>query len=135
MSFLEGLLDEILRTTAGDTAMIGQEAHTPSPRQKSSRSLISYFFPSSLLSPRTAPSSSASSPSHFQPPTEAQTLHLAAVLAHEMSHLLLSHHLETLSYSNVVLPSAMNLGADLLRTVLFPFTLVAVSLILSFQTP
>lgn len=55
-------------------------------------------------------------------PTEEQTLQLALVLAHELSHLVLSHHLESLSWSEIVIPGATGLGSDLLRTILYPIT-------------
>ena len=55
-------------------------------------------------------------------PTEIQTLHLASVLAHEMSHLLLSHHLETLSQQQVLWPSVLGLSLDLLRAFIWPLT-------------
>lgn len=55
-------------------------------------------------------------------PTDEQTLQLALILAHELSHLVLSHHLESLSWSEVVLPNATGLGGDLVRTILYPIT-------------
>ncbi|KAL1411464.1 hypothetical protein Q8F55_002420 [Vanrija albida] len=56
-------------------------------------------------------------------PTEEQTLHLAMVLSHEMGHLLLSHHLETLSHQQVLWPSILNFSIDLLRACIWPFTI------------
>jgi len=55
-------------------------------------------------------------------PTEQQTLHLASVLAHEMGHLLLSHHLETLSQQQVLWPSVLGLVVDLTRAFIWPLT-------------
>jgi hypothetical protein len=55
-------------------------------------------------------------------PTEEQTLHLASVLAHEMGHLLLSHHLETSSQQQVLWPSILGLSVDLLRAFIWPLT-------------
>lgn len=55
-------------------------------------------------------------------PTEEQTLHLACVLAHEMGHLLLAHHVETLSQQQVLWPSALGLAMDLTRAFIWPFT-------------
>lgn len=55
-------------------------------------------------------------------PTAKQDLHLATVLAHEMAHLLLSHHLETLSHQQVLWPSVLGLSIDLLRAFIWPFT-------------
>lgn len=60
-------------------------------------------------------------------PTERQTLHLASVLAHEMGHLLLSHHLETLSQQQVLWPSVLGLGVDLCRAFIWPLTCVSLS--------
>jgi len=55
-------------------------------------------------------------------PTETQTLHLACVLSHEMGHLLLSHHLETLSQQQVLWPSILGLTMDLTRALIWPIT-------------
>ncbi|ODN80558.1 hypothetical protein L202_02759 [Cryptococcus amylolentus CBS 6039] len=55
-------------------------------------------------------------------PTPEQDLHLACVLAHEMGHLLLSHHLETLSQQQVLWPSVLGLSMDLIRAFIWPFT-------------
>ena len=55
-------------------------------------------------------------------PSEQQTLHLASVLAHEMGHLLLSHHLETLSQQQVLWPSVLGLALDLTRAFIWPLT-------------
>lgn len=57
-------------------------------------------------------------------PTEEQTLHLATILSHEMGHLLLSHHLETLSHQQVLWPSLLGLSVDLLRAFVWPITYV-----------
>lgn len=61
-------------------------------------------------------------PSQVSRPTEAQTLHLACVLAHEMGHLLLSHHLETLSQQRVLWPSILGLAVDVVRAFTWPST-------------
>jgi hypothetical protein len=63
-----------------------------------------------------------SSPRSRPQPTEQQTLHLACVLAHEMGHLLLSHHLETLSQQQVLWPSVLGLAVDLTRAFIWPLT-------------
>ncbi|KAK8864539.1 hypothetical protein IAR55_001789 [Kwoniella newhampshirensis] len=96
-----GLLDSILRT--GFTEELIQQ---PAPR-----GVFSSLF--------------STSPSPSRPraqPTEEQTLHLACVLAHEMGHLLLSHHLETLSQQQVLWPSVLGLTMDLVRAFIWPFT-------------
>lgn len=94
-----GLLDSILRE--------GAPIDSPLPPSKG-------FFGSLFSSepPRRA----------LPIPTETQTLHLACVLAHEMGHLLLSHHLETLSQQQVLWPSILGLTMDLARAFIWPFT-------------
>ena len=57
-------------------------------------------------------------------PTEQQTSKLAVLLAHELSHLMLSHHLETLSSGTIFLPTLASIMSDVLRTVLFPITML-----------
>mgnify|MGYP002402832399 CR=1 FL=1 len=66
-----------------------------------------------------------SPPPHPQPmPTEQQTTELAILLAHELAHLLLAHHLETLSSATVVVPGTLSILADVLRVVIFPVTML-----------
>jgi Zn-dependent protease with chaperone function len=55
-------------------------------------------------------------------PTEEQTSELAILLAHEMAHLILSHHLESLSSFEVVIPGALSIFSDIVRVLIFPFT-------------
>jgi len=63
-------------------------------------------------------------PARPQPvPTEEQTSELAILLAHELAHLLLSHHIETLSSGSIVAPGVMSLAADVVRTIIFPVTM------------
>jgi len=117
-----GMLDEILnsdpsQTSSSSSSTNNTYSNTTTPQR---RSLLSYFLPSTNSNTNNTPFVDRTQPS--TEPTEAQTLHLASILAHEMSHLLLSHHLETLSYSSVLLPSAINLVVDLARVVLFPVT-------------
>jgi hypothetical protein len=57
-------------------------------------------------------------------PTPEQTSDLAILLAHELSHLILAHHLETLSSATVIIPGAMSMAADVIRALLFPITMV-----------
>nr|XP_019046510.1 hypothetical protein I302_05260 [Kwoniella bestiolae CBS 10118]OCF25440.1 hypothetical protein I302_05260 [Kwoniella bestiolae CBS 10118] len=103
-----GLLDMILRPRA--TSQIQNETE---PQQLPSQGFFASLFssPSSASSKRTPPQ-----------PTEEQTLQLACVLAHEMGHLLLSHHLETLSQQQVLWPSVLGLSMDLVRAFIWPFT-------------
>ncbi|KAH6909082.1 hypothetical protein BKA70DRAFT_1371760 [Coprinopsis sp. MPI-PUGE-AT-0042] len=55
--------------------------------------------------------------------TQEHTTDLAVLLAHELSHLILAHHLETLSASTVVVPGTIAILADLVRAVIFPITM------------
>jgi Zn-dependent protease with chaperone function len=96
-----GLLDSIL---ASDEAML-TIPHT--------RSLWQWF--QSFVAGRPA------NPLRRQT-TEEQDFQLAAVLAHELGHLLLSHHLETLSSRQVLWPSIIGLGTDIIRVVVWPIT-------------
>ncbi|QRV75184.1 Peptidase family M48 protein [Ceratobasidium sp. AG-Ba] len=57
-------------------------------------------------------------------PTPEQTDKLATLLAHELSHLLLSHHLETLSSGTIFIPSVIGIMSDVVRVLLFPITMV-----------
>jgi hypothetical protein len=57
-------------------------------------------------------------------PSEEQTAELAVLLAHELAHLLLSHHLETLSSGTILYPSVMSIFTDVARTILFPITML-----------
>jgi Zn-dependent protease with chaperone function len=56
-------------------------------------------------------------------PTSQQSTDLAILLAHELSHLLLAHHLETLSSATVVVPGLLSMVADVVRVLLFPLTM------------
>lgn len=57
-------------------------------------------------------------------PTEQQTAELAILLAHEVAHLVLSHHLETLSSVTIMVPALISMFADFTRTLLFPVTML-----------
>lgn len=57
-------------------------------------------------------------------PSEEQTSDLAILLAHEIAHLLLAHHIETLSVGSIVGPSVVNIFTDVIRTFMFPFTML-----------
>ncbi|CAK9781084.1 unnamed protein product [Cutaneotrichosporon oleaginosum] len=97
-----GLLDEILAHNGTPPAS------TETPK---SRGFFDGLFSATPVPPKHAP------------PTEEQTLHLAMVLAHEMGHLLLSHHLETLSHQQVLWPSVLGLQIDIIRAIIWPFTI------------
>ncbi|KAG8743271.1 hypothetical protein FRC11_013921, partial [Ceratobasidium sp. 423] len=49
---------------------------------------------------------------------------LATLLAHELSHLLLSHHLKMLSSGTIFLPSVIGIISDVVCVLLFPITMV-----------
>ena len=57
-------------------------------------------------------------------PTPEQTADLAVLLAHELSHLVLSHHLETLSSMTIFVPGVLSLLSDFVRALVFPFTML-----------
>lgn len=57
-------------------------------------------------------------------PTPEQTAELAILLAHELSHLILSHHLETLSSATVFVPGALSIFSDVIRVIIFPMTML-----------
>ncbi|WWC62155.1 uncharacterized protein I303_104747 [Kwoniella dejecticola CBS 10117] len=106
-----GLLDMLLRQKPNSTEVAGSQ-DTRQPAQ--SRGFFSSIFGSPSTPARRTPTQ--------QQPTEEQTLQLACVLAHEMGHLLLSHHLETLSQQQVLWPSVLGLTMDLVRAFIWPFT-------------
>jgi len=57
-------------------------------------------------------------------PTPEQTADLAILLAHELSHLVLSHHLETLSSITIFVPGVLSLLSDFIRALVFPVTML-----------
>jgi hypothetical protein len=57
-------------------------------------------------------------------PTLEQTADLAILLAHELSHLVLSHHLETLSSMTIFVPGVLSLLSDFIRALVFPVTML-----------
>ncbi|KAJ7475870.1 peptidase family M48-domain-containing protein [Mycena latifolia] len=66
-----------------------------------------------------------SSPSPTRPvPTPSQTAELAILLSHELAHLVLSHHLETLSSATIIGPAVMSMVSDIVRVVIFPVTML-----------
>jgi Zn-dependent protease with chaperone function len=97
-----GFLDEIL----------SRAPQSSTSSESRSSSWLSSFF--GLAPP---------APSH-PIPTEAQTTELAILLAHELSHLILSHHLETLSSSSIFIPGTLSIISDVARVLIFPFTMV-----------
>lgn len=95
-----------------DTILKSSPPPEPAPEVPQQRPLLSYFTGS------TPPA-----PVPFKP-TEEQTAQLAILLAHELSHLILSHHLETLSSGTILIPTMVGMLADVARTLAFPFTMV-----------
>ncbi|KAF8071898.1 hypothetical protein FPV67DRAFT_904367 [Lyophyllum atratum] len=63
-------------------------------------------------------------PPRHPTPTPEQTSELAILLAHELSHLVLSHHLESLSSATVVIPGTFSLITDIVRVLIFPLTML-----------
>lgn len=90
-----GFLDEILGVTA-------------QPAQKAQGLFSSLFSKQQILEPST-------------PPTLEQTKSLATLLSHELSHLLLSHTLESYG-STLLIPQIQKMCLDVFRTLVFPFT-------------
>ncbi|KAF9488981.1 hypothetical protein BDN71DRAFT_371959 [Pleurotus eryngii] len=102
-----GFLDEILSSPLADGAVV-----TAPPEEKSWWSSIV----DNLLGRRPPPSHPI--------PTREQTADLAVLLAHELAHLVLSHHLETLSSGTIIIPTLISIITDVVRTVLFPITML-----------
>ncbi|KAJ7066984.1 hypothetical protein C8F01DRAFT_980229 [Mycena amicta] len=100
-----GFLDEILARAPPENEVV-----RPSPPQQTS--LLSSLFGG--VSPP---------PSPHPRPTESQTAELAILLSHELAHLVLSHHLETLSSATIIIPGVMSIVADVVRVVIFPLTM------------
>ena len=57
-------------------------------------------------------------------PTKEQTAELAILLAHEMAHLILCHHLESLSSVTIIVPGTLSIASDVIRVLIFPFTML-----------
>ncbi|KAG9316940.1 hypothetical protein JVU11DRAFT_3023 [Chiua virens] len=83
----------------------------------------SSWYSSLLGSLFNVPSTSSVTPSR-PTPTEEQTTELAILLAHEVAHLLLSHHIETLSSGTIIVPAIVSMVADMARTLVFPVTML-----------
>ncbi|GJE88639.1 peptidase family M48-domain-containing protein [Phanerochaete sordida] len=66
----------------------------------------------------------SSTPRQPPTPTREQTEELAILLAHELSHLILSHHLETLSSGSIIWPGVISIMTDVVRAVMFPVTML-----------
>src|SRR5258708_24290376 len=101
-----GFLDEVL-----------QQPNSNDPAKPSSGGTS---FLSSLFG-RSSSSHSTSSLSNTEP-TPEQTARLATLLSHELAHLLLSHHLETLSSGTILVPTVTSIILDFARVIVFPIT-------------
>lgn len=101
-----GFLDDVLSHSC--------EA-TPKSAAPKQTSWLSYLLGGFSLS--TPP------PSH-PVPTPEQTSELAILLAHELAHLVLSHHLETLSSVTIMVPGVLSILSDTIRALLFPITMI-----------
>jgi len=101
-----GFLDDIF-------AKMPPQYETPSSQKQS---FLSRFIGGIFSSP-------PSQPPH-PTPTKEQTTELAILLAHEMAHLLLYHHLESLSSVNVIIPGTLSIASDVIRVLIFPLTML-----------
>ncbi|KAJ3567406.1 hypothetical protein NP233_g6385 [Leucocoprinus birnbaumii] len=102
-----GFLDDIFRKLPA----VYSTSEPPQPTSWWSRLL------GGLISPKPPP------PLHPSPTSE-QTAELAVLLAHELSHLILAHHLETYSSGTVIVPGIMSIISDILRVAVFPITML-----------
>ncbi|KAF8442289.1 peptidase family M48-domain-containing protein [Boletus edulis BED1] len=110
-----GFLDDILSKAP---ARSNSTPTSPTPHLRES-SWLSSTFGTLFSIPPTSPAAS------LHPiPTEEQTTELAILLAHEVAHLVLSHHLETLSSGTIIIPAIISMVADMARTLLFPVTML-----------
>jgi len=101
-----GFLDEILSRASPEKATV-----EPEPL-----SWLTSLFGGIFSSPPASPSHPV--------PTPSQTAELAILLSHELAHLVLSHHLETLSSATIIIPGVMSMISDIIRVVIFPVTML-----------
>lgn len=106
-----GFLDEVLSLTCDGKATV--EKGSESPPGPSPSWLQSLFGFGSLTKSSRMPSGTPESI------TAEQTSALATLMAHELSHLVLSHHLETLS-SGIFIPIITGIFIDFARVIIFP---------------
>ncbi|KAJ7035083.1 peptidase family M48-domain-containing protein [Mycena alexandri] len=108
-----GFLDEILARALPEPEAVASVVSTPEPQMSSLwSSLVGSVFGSSPPPP-------------IHPvPTPSQTAELAVLLAHELSHLVLSHHLETLSSTTIIIPGVLSILSDFIRVAIFPVTMI-----------
>ncbi|KAF8340565.1 uncharacterized protein EI90DRAFT_2083358 [Cantharellus anzutake] len=101
-----GFLDEVLQQSRSGHLIPSPQGNPP--------------FLLRLFGLSTPPSPTISRPSGE--PTPEQTASLATLLSHELAHLLLSHHLETLSSGTIFVPTITSIVLDFARVILFPIT-------------
>lgn len=106
MVVYSGFLDDVLSKNSP------QQEATPASEQ----SWWSVFLRALFYSPQARPQNPTPSPE--------QTSELAILLAHELSHLILSHHLESMSSTTVVVPALVSIVTDVIRVALFPITML-----------
>ncbi|KXN84748.1 hypothetical protein AN958_12175 [Leucoagaricus sp. SymC.cos] len=102
-----GFLDDIFKKLPA----VYQTSELPESKSWWSRFLGGLFSPASAV------------PSH-PTPTPEQTTELAVLLAHELSHLILAHHLETYSSGTVIVPGILSIISDIVRVAVFPITML-----------
>jgi hypothetical protein len=112
-----GFLDDILSKNAASRAAGSAVAASSQPSAGGS-SLWSRLFGGIFSAPPTQ------QPAQHHHPTPEQTADLAILLAHELSHLVLSHHLETLSSLTIFVPGVLSLLSDFIRALVFPVTML-----------
>ncbi|KDQ59228.1 hypothetical protein JAAARDRAFT_154529 [Jaapia argillacea MUCL 33604] len=106
-----GFLEEVLSSAGLQDSV--ESSLSPSPQNASW-----WRFILGIFSPASAP------PASPPRPTPDQTAELAVLLSHELAHLVLSHHLETLSSATIVIPGILSMVADVVRALLFPVTML-----------
>ncbi|KAI5122271.1 hypothetical protein M0805_002352 [Coniferiporia weirii] len=116
-----GFIDRVLEMGGHKACSPAGVTNGPSSSGSGIQHFLSTLFGSFYHSSTASPSSSV--PPACIPTTE-QTTQLAILLAHELSHLVLSHHLETLSAGTVFIPGALSMASDLIRAILFPVTMI-----------
>ncbi|KAJ6619774.1 hypothetical protein B0H10DRAFT_2024923 [Mycena sp. CBHHK59/15] len=102
-----GFLDDILSRAPPE-----EPASPPEPQVSWWSNLLGGIF------------SSSPPPATHPVPTASQTAELAILLSHELAHLVLSHHLETLSSATIIIPGVMSIVSDIIRVVIFPVTML-----------
>jgi hypothetical protein len=112
-----GFLDDILSKNA--------RASSQQQPPAGSSSLWSRLFGGIFSAPPTRTTrTTTTQPAQHHHPTPEQTADLAILLAHELSHLVLSHHLETLSSMAIFVPGVLSLLSDFVRALVFPVTML-----------